>query len=335
MDETLFGEPLNKQLLARSRSMETISCGEESRAPLKLQPSTNKSHQRPKTALATMHVQNRDPEFSSPEFPTPRRELPKISSSVILTSAEFMKIREAARAMTAEEKAVLASGLDPNMPPTVEKNDSSPWAVRRNTALPERIESPAQEENSPRDGAFLERAQRLREENIEEVRKLNELILSAKCNAVLDNQVLEKEKRLADMVESDRHLEEAMEEERRKADQMTTARDNHINKFYKDYRNQLQQQLDEVQAERLLQRERKEREAALRRRDEEAAREEDRKAKEQKLKLKLELQEQLRSENEELKRRKKKEEEWHRANDQRVREVFIVHQTMMLDILDI
>ena len=298
--------------------METISCGDDNRGPPKLQASSMKSQQRPKTALATMHVHNRDPEFTSPEFPTPRRELPKISSSVVITSSEFMKIREAARAMTPDEKALLATGIDPNRPPSAEKKASSPWAVRRSIALPERIESPAQEESSPRDGAFLERAQRLREENIEEVRKLNELILSAKCNAVLDSQVSDREKKLTEMVESDRHLEESMEEERKKADNMTTARDNHINKFYKEYRNQLQQQLDEVQAERLLQKERKEREAVLRRKDEEVAREEDRKTKEQKLKLKLELQEQLRSENEELKRRKKKEEEWHRANDQRV-----------------
>ena len=34
--------------------------------------------------------------------------------------------------------------------------------------------------------------------------------------------------------------------------------------------------------------------------------------------MKLEMQEQLRAENEELKLRKKKDEEWHKANDQRV-----------------
>ena len=105
---------------------------------------------------------------------------------------------------------------------------------------------------------------------------------------------------------------------------MTTERNNALNKFYKDYKNQLQQQLDEVQAEKLLQKERKEREALARRKVEDSLREEERKEKEKKLQIKQMLQDQLRSENEELKRRKKEEEEWHRANDQRVRTNHII-----------
>ena len=46
----------------------------------------------------------------------------------------------------------------------------------------------------------------------------------------------EKEKRMAEMAEADRHQEEELEEERKRADSMTTARDNGINKFYKEYR---------------------------------------------------------------------------------------------------
>ena len=38
------------------------------------------------------------------------------------------------------------------------------------------------------------------------------------------------------MAEADRHQEEELEEERKRADSMTTARDNGINKFYKEYR---------------------------------------------------------------------------------------------------
>lgn len=46
----------------------------------------------------------------------------------------------------------------------------------------------------------------------------------------------EKEKRISEMAEADRHQEEELEEERKRADSMTTARDNGINKFYKEYR---------------------------------------------------------------------------------------------------
>ena len=116
------------------------------------------------------------------------------------------KIKEAARELSKEEREFLVSG---------ERRlaSSSPWAVRRSLPLPDRVESPQQPRTpSPRDGAALERAKRLRqenrtffhfflsklifwvarvprEENMEEVRRLNELILAAKCSTILDNQV--------------------------------------------------------------------------------------------------------------------------------------------------
>ena len=253
--------------------------------------SSRQQQQRPRTALATMRVSGpaKDPEFAVTPRVSPERrgrELPSISNTVVISSMDWNKIREAARALTKEEQNQLLSESEGRPSP------KSPWAVRRAIALPQKTEVEALEEKEDlkEQGAILERAQRLREEGAEEVRKLNELILSAKCNAVLDSQVAEKERRLAEMAEADRHQEEELEEERRRAESMAAARDNGINKFYKEYRNQLQQQLDEVEAERLRERERKDQEALQRKREEEVAREEDRKARERKVKLKLEMQ---------------------------------------------
>ena len=263
MDETLFGEPLSRQLLNRSKSMEAISGGGEVEQAAPLPPPLRVQHQqqqRPRTALATMRVTGpaRDPEFAVTPRVSPERrgrELPSIGNTVVISSMDWTKIREAARALTKDEQNQLLAESDPGRP-----CPKSPWAVRRAVALPQKTEVEAMEEKEDlkEQGAILERAQRLREEGAEEVRKLNELILSAKCNAVLDNQVAEKERRLAEMAEADRHQEEELEEERRKAESMAAARDNGINKFYKEYRNQLQQQLDEVEAERLREREKKE-----------------------------------------------------------------------------
>lgn len=318
MDETLFGEPLNKQLLARSKSMETISTNDENKSPTYNRNTKVKGVQRPKTALATMRVANREPEFSSPNYsPPPRKELKPVGASIIITSSDWRMIQEAARVMSPEEKAALSQE---NSPGPGDRKPASPWAIRRSIPLPETRTSPetTEIEDSPRDEAFLQRAKELREENIAEVRKINEFILSAKCNTVLDTQVAEKNKRLSDLVELNKNIDTAVEEERKKAEEMTTERNNAMDKFYKDYKNQLQQQLDEVEAERLLKKEKKDREAIYRRKAEEAMREDERKEKEQKQKLKLQLQEQFRNENEELKKRKKEEEEWHKANDQRV-----------------
>ena len=312
MDETLFGEPLNKQLLGRSKSMEAISSLEDTKpiAPV----AKVKSFQRPKTALATMRVSsNRDPEFSSPHFsPPPKNSLAPLSSSLVISSMDWRAIKEAARLLSPEEVR----------PETGEKKAESPWAVRRRVPLPDTVSSPdrqEEEEESPRDGAFLERARHLREENLEEVRKLNEYILAAKCNTVLDNQVFDKKRRMEEKTETERLTDEMVEEERKKAEMMYTEKSNDIKKFCKDYKNKLQQQLEELEAEKIFQRERTEREVALRRKAEEARREEERREKEKKLQLKLQLQEQLRLENEELKRRKKEEEEWNKMNNQRVR----------------
>ena len=206
----------------------------------------------------------KDPEFAVTPRVSPERirgrDLPSINNTVVISSMDWNKIREAARALSKEEQnQLLLSESGEGRP-----SPKSPWAVRRAVALPQKTDvEPALEEKEDlkEQGAILERAQRLREEGAEEVRKLNELILSAKCNAVLDSQVAEKERRLAEMAEADRHQEEEVEEERRRAESMAAARDNGINKFYKEYRNQLQQQLDEVEAERVRERERKEQEA--------------------------------------------------------------------------
>ena len=318
MDETLFGEPLNKQLLARSKSMEAISSLEDTKPIVPV--AKVKSFQRPKTALATMRVTNRDPEFSSAHYshsPPPKNSLAPLSSSIVISSLDWRAIKEAARVMTPEERAALA---EPGA--GAGAGAGSPWAVRRRVALPE--PPPAspdrqdQLEESPRDGAFLERARQLREENLEEVRKLNEYIMAAKCNTVLDSQVRDRKSRLTELAETERMTEEMVEEERKKAELMSSERSNDIKKLCKDYKNKLQQQLEELQADKILQRERKEREIALRKKAEDAMREEEKREKEQKLQQKLQLQEQLRTENEELKRRKKEDEDWHKQNDQRV-----------------
>ena len=316
VDETLFGEPLSKQLLARSKSMETISSGEDNKKLSPVRDTKRRGNQRPKTALATMRVADRDPEFSSANYsPSPRKELAPVGgAAIIISSSDWRAIKEAARVITPEEKRMMEDCPVDRKPP-------SPWAVRRSIPLPETREpdNSQVDEELPRDDAFLERAKQLRDENISEVRKLNEYILSAKCNTILDTQVAEKNKKIADLKELDKNIDESVEEERRKAEQMTTERNTAMDKFYKDYKNQLQQQLDENEAEKLIQREKKEIEVEARRRIEESIREDEKREKEKKLKLKLQLQEQFRTENEDLKRRKQEDLERQKANDQRVK----------------
>ena len=54
----------------------------------------------------------------------------------------------------------------------------------------------AERENIEREHHILERAEMIRDEAMPEVKKLNQLIEEAKCQAIRDVQMTEKEKRL-------------------------------------------------------------------------------------------------------------------------------------------
>uniref|UniRef100_A0AAY4C842 Cilia- and flagella-associated protein 45 n=1 Tax=Denticeps clupeoides TaxID=299321 RepID=A0AAY4C842_9TELE len=64
---------------------------------------------------------------------------------------------------------------------------------------------------------LLERANLMRMEQEDEVKKLNELILGAQCHAVRDAQILEKEQIQTELVEEDKRLDAMMELERCRA----------------------------------------------------------------------------------------------------------------------
>jgi len=61
---------------------------------------------------------------------------------------------------------------------------------------------------------MLKRANELRQEQEDEVKHLNELILNAKCHAIRDAQVLEKQQIKKELVEEDKRLDMMMEIDR-------------------------------------------------------------------------------------------------------------------------
>jgi hypothetical protein len=74
----------------------------------------------------------------------------------VIFRTPLRKIKEAARELSKEERDLLVSGE--------RRHTSSPWAVRRSLPLPDRVETPPEVRTpSPRDGAALERAKRLRQ----------------------------------------------------------------------------------------------------------------------------------------------------------------------------
>jgi len=83
----------------------------------------------------------------------------------------------------------------------------------------EEIEKAAQRQ------ANLELARQKQDENIDEVKRLNQIMLYAKCVTVRDAQVLEKKALVAEKVEDERRIDMAMELERLKALRMYEERE--------------------------------------------------------------------------------------------------------------
>ena len=73
------------------------------------------------------------------------------------------------------------------------------------------------QEAKERSQYLLEKAQEQIEEEEDEIKKLNELILNAKCHAIRDAQLVEKVEIKKELLEEEKRLDEMMENDRLKA----------------------------------------------------------------------------------------------------------------------
>ncbi len=81
---------------------------------------------------------------------------------------------------------------------------------KKNTPLDD-IDQEAKEESE----YILKRANELRQEQEDEVKHLNELILNAKCHAIRDAQLLEKKQIKQEIIEEDKRLDRLQHHELR------------------------------------------------------------------------------------------------------------------------
>merc|ERR1711970_936012 len=132
-----------------------------------------------------------------------------------------------------------------------------------------------EKENKLRDHHLVERANDLKMEQSQEIKKLNQHIIQVKCHAIRDMQVEEKETRQTDMAEVDRLQEEQVEIERKQAEDMEAARASRIVDFNKEFRQGLDLQRAELEAHKLVEKERFEAELAIRRTQEAALKEQE------------------------------------------------------------
>ena len=301
--------------------------------------------ERPRTALATMRPVNsskcmiKDPEFerrSSAQGEEPgvvrvvTRDLVRSlivhqdntdqhPKPLILSRRDFEKIIKASQVITSEDKARMRKQRDDEREAALKASElrKSDFDTAADFHM-KPTETELDKENLLRTHHIIEKAQHLKLEQEPEVKKLNEMIIQAKCHAIRDIQLEEKQQRLQEMAEADRAAEETIEEERKQAERMAAEKTAKIVDFNRDYREGLDQQKAENEAKKVLEWERHQKELEIRKKLEAEAKEKEMKEMEEKRIKGITMKQQMIMDVDEARRRKAKEVEDERLNSLRI-----------------
>ena len=309
------------------------------------QQKQHRRNERPRTALATMRPMGssksyqKDPEFERKssahgEEPgvvrvvtrdlvrsliVPQDNHDQQPKPLILSRRDFEKIIKASQVMSPEEKANMRKQQEEEREAALKaseqrKADFDIAASFHTTPT----ETELDKENILRNHHIIERAQHLKLEQEPEVKKLNEMIIQAKCHAIRDIQLEDKERRLQEMAEADRAIEETIEEERKQAESMAASRSAKIVDFNKDYKDGLDRQKAENEAKKVLEWERHQKELEIRKKLEAEAKENEMKEQEEKRLKGILMKQQMIMDVEEARRKKEKQAEDERLNNLRI-----------------
>lgn len=182
--------------------------------------------------------------------------------SVILPNSEYYRIRSAARVLSEEEKNQQIEDLKrlkQRLQDEVEERKNYMKMMDLKRQKNEKLSELEEEEREK--GEYLrKKANEQLQEQEDEIKKLNELILNAKCHAIRDAQILEKEQIRKEMTEEEKRLDEMMEVDRINSLKIDTE----IEKTRKEQRllgaMKIMEQIQENEQDRLLELERKDHE---------------------------------------------------------------------------
>ncbi|XP_059420797.1 cilia- and flagella-associated protein 45 isoform X1 [Carassius carassius] len=204
VDETLFGtlkqhsagdmkdDPEDESVRSRSRS-----------APAPKEPKTETVRIITKDLIRDLRIPNEDPS----------------GQSVILSSAEFRRIVLESHVPSLEEKAAVLESQRQAREEAMDAAEQRKAQMRQADLSRQKNQNLSELEAEARDRAqyLLERANTLRMEQEDEVKKLNELIQEVQCHVVRDVQIQEKKLNSAEWLEEEKRLDAMMEVERRRA----------------------------------------------------------------------------------------------------------------------
>ncbi|CAH2293503.1 cilia- and flagella-associated 45 [Pelobates cultripes] len=142
--------------------------------------------------------------------------------SLIMTSSEYHRIKTGAIVRTKEERERAMEALRAEKESVIEAvNERKNFMkIKEMTRKKNEKLNDLEEEAQERAQYLLGKANAMRMEQEDEVKKLNEVILNAKCHAIRDAQILEKRIITKEMSEEEKRLYQMMEVERNRAIKM-------------------------------------------------------------------------------------------------------------------
>ncbi|PSN55986.1 hypothetical protein C0J52_02150 [Blattella germanica] len=183
----------------------------------------------------------------------------------LLDIDEFKRLKRQAKVVTAQERLNLLEEEDRKKNELIQqclarKDDMRKWSqIQSKDQKYSILESDARR----RATHLLRRAFEMKQEQEDEVKRANGLILSTKCHAIRNAQIAEKKQIEKDLEEEERRLDQMMEDDRRRALLDEEEREEK-EKLKRDlYVRQVKEQIKENEIERILDLERKEEESRL------------------------------------------------------------------------
>ncbi|XP_069460793.1 cilia- and flagella-associated protein 45 [Ambystoma mexicanum] len=140
-------------------------------------------------------------------------------TSLIMTPSEFSRIKSASRVLSKHEREAVEQAKRSAKESIMDAVNERKNTMKQKEMLRKKNEklSELEEEAQRRAQYLLERANTIRMEQEDEIKKLKEMTLNAKCHAIRDAQILEKSLIEKEVDTEEKRLDQMMEVERQKA----------------------------------------------------------------------------------------------------------------------
>ncbi|XP_072431006.1 cilia- and flagella-associated protein 45 [Chiloscyllium punctatum] len=248
IDETLFGNHRQKLDPATQAGAKLDPCSDEALGKL-LYPTSNNNKPKESIRLITKDI------IRDLIIPT---EDPS-GKTLIMSPEEFERIKQASRVISEEEREVMRVANNAERMQAAEMAGERKSFMRAKELQRRKNEKLNEVEEAARDRALylLEKANALRLEQEDEIKQINETITDARCHAIRDAQILEKEQIEKEMMEEEKRLDKMMEVDRQKAIKMQDELERLRKENGLRAKAHIIQQIEEREQERMLQQEHK------------------------------------------------------------------------------